>query len=159
MVTLKDFLDLDHCCCGIELDIRENGSRLLEKHIYGVSGWPGNYRDKVDDNVYKEIGVAPRQILIYLHPEPINSYQMPVKGNKLAGWGIEWDAIPKDFLKMEIAWMRPFTAAFRNKQTNGTYYSISVIAESEEEYKTPEKTQPTEANNNITFEELLEGNE
>lgn len=146
MVTLEDFIRLDCCICGLDIAVRENGSKLVERHRFGVGAWPGNDRAFVEENVYLEF-MNPRTY-IYLHPDPINFHQ--------AGqdhWGIIKSMFPNKLLKMEICRMRPFTAGFRHTENNGTYYSIDLIAE--KNYETP-VIRPQQETNNITFDELLE---
>ena len=128
MITLKDFLELDSCICGVDIDIRDSGCNLREIHRFGVGAWPGNQRDYVEENVYRECS-NPREILIYLHPDPINFVQTdkPYRG-LCRPWGIEWKAFPKKLLMMEVRGIRPFSSAFRGRQINGSYYSIDLIS-------------------------------
>lgn len=131
MVTLKDFLELDSSICGVELHIRENGSRLLEEHVFGVGGWPGNNRDYVSENTYREVHLAgSKEILIHIHPDPINFVQTnePYRG-LCRPWGILMKKFPKKLLKLEVKRISSFSAAFRGKKTNGSYYLIDLVAD------------------------------
>lgn len=144
MVTLEDFIKLDSSICGLDIDIRANGSHLMEIHRFGVGAWPGNSRTFIEENVYLEM-VNPK-VYIYLHPDPINTRQ-----TERDTWGVIKDVIPKRLLNMEIKRIAPYTAGFRHKENNGTYYSIDLIAE--KNYETPVERVETD---NITFEELME---
>lgn len=128
MITLKDFLELDACICGVELDVRDSEGKLLEEHAFGVGAWPGNDRDYIDENVYRECSY-PREIRIFLHPDPINFVQSdrPYRG-PCRPWGVLLDAFPKRLLLMEVRRIMPFSAAFREKQNNGHYYSIDLVS-------------------------------
>lgn len=151
MVTLKDFIELDWCIYGLDISIREPNGYLIEKHIFGVSGWPGNSRERVRENVYRECSY-PREILIYLHPDPINYHQ---SGEP---WGVITKKIPKRFLNMNIRHMHPFTAAFLEKEHNATYYSIDLTLDSSEPLPHPEPEQVDDIPDNITFDDIMEVN-
>lgn len=149
MVTLKDFLELDSCICGLDIDIRLNG-HLQEIRRFGVGAWQGNGRDYISENVYRELSY-PKKVYIYLHPEPIN-----FKQTKQDYFGVIKSQFPGNLLKMNIRNMKPFTASFLHRETNGTYYSIDLELENPETYKTP-VSKHKEDTGNITFDELLEG--
>lgn len=148
MTTLKDFLELDASICGLDIDIRLNG-HLQEIHLFGVGAWQGNGRVKIEENIYRELSY-PRQVYIYLHPDPIN-----FKQTKQDVFGVIKSQFPSNLLKMNIRSIKPFTAAFLHRENNGTYYSINLELENPETYKTP-VPKPKEQTDNISFDELLE---
>ena len=148
MVTLKDFIELDSSICGLDIDIRKNGSHLVEIHRFGEGAWPGNDRTKVEENVYLEI-MQPK-VYIYLHPEPINFKQT---GQDY--WGVIKSQIPSKLMKMEVCRIAPYTAAFWPKKQNGQYYSIDLVLDDPDSYVTP-VVKPKEETDNISIDELLE---
>lgn len=150
MVTLKDFIELDSSICGLDIDIRKNGSQLVEIHRFGEGAWPGNDRKFVEENVYCEI-FNPK-LYIYLHPEPINLIQ--TKGEY---WGVIKSQIPKKFLDMAVCRIAPYTAGFRDKKQNGQYYSIDLVLDDPDSYETP-VAKPKEEIDNISIDDLLEVN-
>lgn len=158
MVTLRDFIELDCCICGLDIDIRYGGTKLKEIHRFGVGAWPGNQRDYIRENVYREFSY-PNEVLIYLHPEPINFHQTTDKYKGVCRpWGVLTKKIPKKYLDSQVASMQPFTAGFLDKHNNGHYYSINLVAEgetgSDKPYETPiiEKIKEPD---NLTFDELF----
>lgn len=151
MTTLKDFLELDACICGLTIDVRQNG-HLQEIHIFGVGAWQGNGRDYIEKNIYREFSY-PREVFIYLHPDPIN-----FKQTKQDVFGVIKSQFPSNLLKMNIRNMKPFTASFLHREMNGTYYSINLELDDPETYKTPvpKSKENKENTENISFDELLE---
>lgn len=148
MVTLNDFIELDSSICGLDIDVRKNGSMLVEIHRFGEGAWPGNNRAFVEENVYQEI--FNRKVYIYLHPEPINKIQT----NK-DYWGVIKSRIPKKLLDMEVCRIAPFSAGFRKTKQNGRYYSIDLVFENPDSYETP-VVKPKEETDNISIDDLLE---
>ena len=148
MVTLKDFIELDSSICGLDIDVRKNGSQLVEIHRFGEGAWPGYDRKFVEENVYCEL-FNPKS-LIYLHPESINLIQ--TKGEY---WGVIQKAIPKKLLDMAVCRIAPYTAAFWPKKQNGQYYSIDLRLDDPNSYETP-VMKPKEETDNISIDELLE---
>jgi len=133
MVTLKDFIELDQTICGLDLDIRNETGSLLEIHRFGVGAWPGNQRDRVSENVYREIYLD-REILIYLYPQPINLHQTDkAYRGPCRVWQVMTKKIPKSILNLEISHIMPFTAGFLHKENNGHYYSINLIRRDEKD--------------------------
>jgi hypothetical protein len=148
MVTLKDFIELDSSICGLDIDVRKNGSQLVEIHRFGEGAWPGNDRTKVEENVYLEI-MQPK-VYIYLHKEPINTIQTDKDY-----WSVIKNQIPKKLLDMPVCRIAPYTAAFWPKKQNGQYYSIDLRLDDPDSYETP-VMKPKEETDNISIDELLE---
>lgn len=148
MVTLKDFVELDSSICGLDIDVRKNGSHLVEIHRFGEGAWPGNDRTKVEENVYLEI-MQPK-VYIYLHKEPINTIQTDKDY-----WSVIKSQIPKKLLDMPVCRIAPYTAAFWPKKQNGQYYSIDLRLDDPDSYETP-VMKPKEETDNISIDELLE---
>ena len=101
MVTLKDFLDLDFCICGIDIDLRAP-SKLVERHIIGLSGWAGahwNYCGEAAENI--AVYSDNTNSKVYIHNKPLNFHQTdkPYRG-PCRPWGVEYDTIPKAFLHL-----------------------------------------------------------
>lgn len=148
MTTLKDFLELDSSICGLDIDVRKNGSRLVEIHRFGEGAEPGNQRTKVEENIYIEM-FNPK-VYIYLHPEPINTIQTDKDY-----WSVIKSRIPKKLLDMPVCRIAPYTAAFWPKKKNGQYYSIDLVLDDPDSYETP-VVKPKEEPNNISIDDLLE---
>lgn len=49
MVTLKDFIELDSCICGLDIDVRVNGSQLVERKT--MYDWINGVRSPRLENV------------------------------------------------------------------------------------------------------------
>ena len=157
MTTLKDFMELDSCICGLDIDVRYDGHKLKEIHRFGVGAWPGNQRDYVRENVYREFSY-PQEILIYLHPDPINFNQTSDKYKGVCKpWGVIFNKIPKNLLNSKIVSMRPFTAGFLDKHNNGHYYSIDLVVEDKPTEEIVHTDKPVL--DNMTLDELLERSE
>lgn len=148
MTTLKDFLELDSSICGLDIDVRKNGSRLVEIHRFGEGACPGNQRPNVEENIYIEM-FNPK-VYIYLHPEPINTIQTDKDY-----WSVIKSQIPKKLLDMPVCRIAPFTAAFWPRKVNGHYYSIDLVLDDPDSYETP-VVKPKEEPNNISIDDLLE---
>ena len=148
MVTLKDFIELDSSICGLDIDVRKNGSQLVEIHRFGEGAWPGYDRKFVEENVYAEVFNS--KVYIYLHPEPINLIQTDKDY-----WGVIQKAIPKKLLDMAVCRIAPYTAGFRGKKQNGQYYSIDLVLDDPDSYETSVVKPKGEADN-ISIDELLE---
>lgn len=156
MVTLRDFVELDHTIIGLELTIRKK-CVFQENHCFGLGCSAPRQSELIEENHWRAGGRA-QGFDYYLHPVAINLSQDQCAKRKY--WGVKKSVIPKKFLDLEIIHLVPYSAAF-DKGERGTYYSIDLELESESEVKQPkkEKNAPAEMQDDdqMTFDDLLGG--
>lgn len=157
MVTLKDFLDLDFCICGIDIDLRAP-SKLVERHIIGLTGWAGSHWDYVEE-INEDIALFTdnTQSFVYIHNKPLNFHQTdkPYRG-PCRPWGVEYDVIPKAFLSMKVSQIRPSSVSFKGRHSNGSYYSIWLEVPEGFNFISTMREPEKEEDINVTFDDILE---
>lgn len=158
MITLKDFLSLDFSICGLDIDLRQEDLKLIERHVIGLDSRAAAHAKYIDTingvDIYEESGFK-----AYYHRKPLNFHQTsePFRGT-CRPWGVQIDAIPDDFLKMQVHTIRPFAVSF-TRHSDGSYYSLWLIGSDSASYKQDtSKSNPAEKSDNVTFDDILEAN-
>lgn len=154
MVTLKDFLELDDCICGLDIDLR-NPTKLVESHMIGLGAYAGAHCDYIGEVGDHIVMFDTHGTKRFIHNVAVNFHQTdkPFKG-PCRPYGIEWDAIPKEFLKLKVRLVKPWAVGFNSKRRNGSYYSLWL--EVPDGFNFLSTMQQPEEETNITFDDILE---